>query len=89
MIDVSHFSKITEFRSHCRAKLEQQTPFAGLHFRHKEILLNNAECGPESDDTPQAYVTSHQKPFLCKQTPLIDRSTCNWMCGTARASKSV
>ena len=51
------------------AELEQQTPFAGLRSRHKEILLNNAECGSESGGTPQAKELCQRKSLLCKRIP--------------------
>ena len=71
------------------AELGQQTPFAGLRSRHKEILLNNAECGPASDSTPYAKVLRQRKTRVRKRMVSIGQSTCGWACGTGCASKIV
>ena len=83
LIDASHFSNATALRRHCRAGLEQQTLFARPLSGHKEILLNIAECGPESDCGPRKKVLCQRKTLLCKQLPLVNRWTCSWTYETA------
>jgi hypothetical protein len=72
LVDASNCPNVNALQRHWHAALEQQTPFAELHSHHKEILMNNAECGPVSDGTSRAKVLCHYKQLLCKQIPVID-----------------
>ena len=76
LIDASYFPNANALQRHCRAELAERCS------RHKEILLDNAERGPESDGASQAKV-------LCEQLPSVDQLTCSWTHGTACAVESL